>query len=423
MRKNKIKNNKSRNKKGITLISLVITIIVLLILAGISISMLTGNNGILNRASESKENTRAGTIQERIALAVIENTSIDHLNNGTKKTKVDVIEELKNEGILEENEVILLQTTDTIQIGDKVVDFSPLNAAVLQIGDVVTASGLATFVDDENNDIKWIYFGTDGSGKRLVTTQKSVPNGFVLNYTAQSWLMYALSSTDDGYEFSTETNNINKACAKLYADNGGTIGIARSITLEDINRVTGFTEPTFKKYTFISGATNKYEEGKVNYYYPSLLGEGRTSPTGVAEYFAKTGEKLSSSTVLEQSFDCNAYEYYKDNSDNKYKIWWQGESDNWQTIETDRLTLLDNLKYVIGENNNLTYAVGSCSVRVNNTGVNFRGAGVYNGHVDSFKYYFCYSGSNSANNYGNSSQVPVRPIVTLNSDVQLTKTN
>ena len=43
--------------KGITLIALVITIIVLLILAGISISMLTGENGILNRASEAKEKT------------------------------------------------------------------------------------------------------------------------------------------------------------------------------------------------------------------------------------------------------------------------------------------------------------------------------------------------------------------------------
>ena len=42
---------------GITLIALVVTIIVLLILAGVSISMLTGQNGILNRASEAKEKT------------------------------------------------------------------------------------------------------------------------------------------------------------------------------------------------------------------------------------------------------------------------------------------------------------------------------------------------------------------------------
>ena len=46
-----------RRNKGITLIALVVTIIVLLILAGISIAMLTGQNGILNRAAEAKEKT------------------------------------------------------------------------------------------------------------------------------------------------------------------------------------------------------------------------------------------------------------------------------------------------------------------------------------------------------------------------------
>ena len=42
---------------GITLIALVITIIILLILEGVSIAMLTGNNGILTQAKLAKENT------------------------------------------------------------------------------------------------------------------------------------------------------------------------------------------------------------------------------------------------------------------------------------------------------------------------------------------------------------------------------
>ena len=54
MRTMREKDNKNR---GITLIALVVTIVVLLILAGISISMLTGQNGILNRAAEAKEKT------------------------------------------------------------------------------------------------------------------------------------------------------------------------------------------------------------------------------------------------------------------------------------------------------------------------------------------------------------------------------
>ena len=42
-----------KSKKGITLIALVVTIIVLLLLAEISISMISGNNGILTRAGEA----------------------------------------------------------------------------------------------------------------------------------------------------------------------------------------------------------------------------------------------------------------------------------------------------------------------------------------------------------------------------------
>ncbi|MFR8233378.1 MAG: type II secretion system protein [Clostridia bacterium] len=57
-------------KRGITLISLVITIIVLLILAGVSIAMLTGDNGILTQAKEAKEANIAGTEKEQIKLAM-----------------------------------------------------------------------------------------------------------------------------------------------------------------------------------------------------------------------------------------------------------------------------------------------------------------------------------------------------------------
>ena len=44
-----------KDEIGITIIALVITIIVLLILAGITIAMLTGDNGILTKATESSE--------------------------------------------------------------------------------------------------------------------------------------------------------------------------------------------------------------------------------------------------------------------------------------------------------------------------------------------------------------------------------
>ena len=57
-----------RNQRGITLIALVITIIVLLILAGVSIAMLTGDNGILNRATDSVAATNIAEDREAITL-------------------------------------------------------------------------------------------------------------------------------------------------------------------------------------------------------------------------------------------------------------------------------------------------------------------------------------------------------------------
>ena len=66
--------NTLRRNKGITLIALVVTIIVLLILAGISIAMLTGQNGILNRAAEAKEKTRIAQEDESQKLKGYEDT-------------------------------------------------------------------------------------------------------------------------------------------------------------------------------------------------------------------------------------------------------------------------------------------------------------------------------------------------------------
>ena len=62
---------KIKQAKGITLIALVITIIVLLILAGVTITMLTGENGILNQATNAKNATDKSEFEEQVSLAVM----------------------------------------------------------------------------------------------------------------------------------------------------------------------------------------------------------------------------------------------------------------------------------------------------------------------------------------------------------------
>lgn len=72
--------NKIKNTKGITLIALVITIIVLLILAGVTISTLTGDNGILSKAQSAKIKNEKASEKEQIELAVL-TSRINNKNN------------------------------------------------------------------------------------------------------------------------------------------------------------------------------------------------------------------------------------------------------------------------------------------------------------------------------------------------------
>ena len=96
------KNKKMSN--GITLIALVVTIIVLLILAGISISMLSGENGILQKATEAKTRTEIGQEKDIVALAY--NSALaKKMNNGDSITLIaeDINAELTDQGAYAED--------------------------------------------------------------------------------------------------------------------------------------------------------------------------------------------------------------------------------------------------------------------------------------------------------------------------------
>ena len=93
---------KRSKQKGITLIALVITIIVLLILAGVSIATLTGQNGILTQANNAKENSEISEEKEAVSLAY-----------------TGVIAEKKGEGTVTAND-LNIQFGLNIQMGNDV---------------------------------------------------------------------------------------------------------------------------------------------------------------------------------------------------------------------------------------------------------------------------------------------------------------
>lgn len=90
-----------KEKNGITLIALVVTIVVLLILAGISINLVLGDNGIVNRTKDAKEKTEYAQEKERVQYAVIDALDWETTTVQTEKLK----EALKNEFNLSDTEI------------------------------------------------------------------------------------------------------------------------------------------------------------------------------------------------------------------------------------------------------------------------------------------------------------------------------
>ena len=81
-----------KKENGITLIALVITIIVLLILAGVSIAMLTGQNGILAQAQKASEQTEIASEEEKVKLSSVAALARD---NGQEIIQTNLEEELE----------------------------------------------------------------------------------------------------------------------------------------------------------------------------------------------------------------------------------------------------------------------------------------------------------------------------------------
>lgn len=69
-----------KKEKGITLVALVVTIVVLLILAGVSLSLVIGNQGILTRSKAAVTNYTNAAAEEKAGLQNVE-TYMNNLNN------------------------------------------------------------------------------------------------------------------------------------------------------------------------------------------------------------------------------------------------------------------------------------------------------------------------------------------------------
>lgn len=133
-----LKGEKGKNmrNKGITLIALVVTIIVLLILAGVTIATLTGDNGVLTRANDAKTQTEDAKEDELRRL-----TALEAATNIEDTTHTETITQTGEDGVEETKEV-------TVTI--------PAGFAVSQVeGENSIEDGLV-IIDKSGNEFVWV---------------------------------------------------------------------------------------------------------------------------------------------------------------------------------------------------------------------------------------------------------------------------
>ena len=394
-----MKKRSLKEQKGITLIALVVTIVVLLILAGVSISMLSGENGIIRQAQEAKDKTKAEAIKERIQLWKSE----QKINEYTRSTMAGTLaDKLLEEGLITEEERDKLANGDSIQVGDENI------ALVPTIGEIYSEELIGTVIKNptidgklpEGTENSWIILGKDKDGSIMLTTAKPIENGVTLNCTAEAWLSYE--------------EDLNTACSIYGGIIQGKEIKSRSITIEDVNRVTGFVEPTFNTYTFTNEATNDYANKRVNYWHPDKNGTATESDgTGNPNFWSKN----------EKTYECDAYYYRLASSDNKVECGYEGNDWNYE----DYTGTLKNTNIIFGDELDYFYHLASRSVCVGGSDAYFYGTRVALCHVGSYAGgdELCASGSDGFNDhfyvYGNSDAVPVRPVINLPSDIEVKK--
>ena len=108
----KIKREVLVNNNAITLISLVITIVILIILAGVAISMTLGENGIFTKAKEAKKMQAIATAKEQIGLEILE-AQIEAMENNEELEQAKVETIVAKYGVLQtDGDTIILNNTE-----------------------------------------------------------------------------------------------------------------------------------------------------------------------------------------------------------------------------------------------------------------------------------------------------------------------
>ena len=165
----KVKTKAFKSTKGITLIALVVTIIILLILAGVSIAMLTGNNGILTQGKRAKEEQAHAAVKEGIMLLYNEYRTKQEVNSSkvqeeTKVASTELVKLAENEGAEGTTENLgtfkdFIQSKNIIS-ADGIINVRNLLGQTLSLGNGTSKESGDVYVFEEQKGIYKISYYT-----------------------------------------------------------------------------------------------------------------------------------------------------------------------------------------------------------------------------------------------------------------------
>ncbi len=125
------RKTKERKEGGITLIVLVITIIVFLILAGVTIAFLSGPNGIIQKSIEAKLETRGGEVEEKIKLWKTEYQTSKYIDGMQVKKEDEMLNELLDQKLIFNEEID--KENKIITIGSKEINYKLEDITIKEI--------------------------------------------------------------------------------------------------------------------------------------------------------------------------------------------------------------------------------------------------------------------------------------------------
>lgn len=244
--------NLRKANKGITLIALVITIIILLILSGISISTITGKNGILNKANNAKIETEKANAKEKVQLAIIgsfgtngkfdSNTLSKNLEEieGINKDKTNLpIENLPATVVVDDYLISIDKNGQVIldgNINDLTMPSTTDTTPFLPEGATIIRNNLQTgIVIKDENDNEWVWIevpksiygnttyngGIAPTNSEDYTKIENVMKNYAKDYRLNSWNDTFFNTDHSGFTNETEYNAHKNTMLKNVFENGG----------------------------------------------------------------------------------------------------------------------------------------------------------------------------------------------------------